>query len=377
MKYKNFGKYILSLCFLAAIGIFCMLKGRNIWLLIRNDLTLPDQIEKRLIDGNGAVAKMLHMRGYYSDLGIYITDDLSIISKSDQTTTDYEYQQMCQFKDFLDQQDIQLLYVNAPVKYLDDSVFQKEFGLDSYSNQNSDKLLSRMKDADIECLDLREEIKQDHMEISQMFYRTDHHWTTRSGFWATRKIAETLNDKFGYHIDMALYDESQYRITEYSQKWLGEQGRKIALSYAGLDDYTFMEPKFSTDLTFYNKDQKQEGDFGILVDKTRLNSDQDVYDAQSLHYTYLPGVTSTAEIQNHKKKSGRVLLLADSYMHVVMPFLSLGVSDLSMCAPRYYRGVRKLIKERKVDTVVILYAQFMIGAHDDPDSANYNQFTFD
>lgn len=377
MKLKYFGKYILSLCFLAAIGIFCLSKGRDIWLLVRNDLKLPDQIEKRLIDGNGAAAKMLNMRGYYSDLGIYITDDLSIISKSEQTTTDYEYQQMCQLKDFLDQQDIQLLYVNAPVKYLDDSVFQKEFGLDNYSNQNADKLLSRMTDAGIACLDLREEIKQDNMEISEMFYRTDHHWTTRSGFWATRKIAETLNDQFGYHINMDLYDESQYHVTEYSQKWLGEQGRKIALSYVGLDDYTFMEPKFSTDLTFYHKDQKQEGDFGILVDRTRLHSEQDVYSAQSLHYTYLPSVTSTGEIQNHKQKNGRVLLLADSYMHVVMPFLSLGVSDLTMCAPRYYRGVRKLIQERKVDTVVILYAQFMIGAHDDPDSANFNQFTFD
>ena len=40
-------------------------------------------------------------------------------------------------------------------------------------------------------------------------------------------------------------------------------------------------------------------------------------------------------------------------------------------------SLRQLIIDNKYDTVLICYAQFMIGAHDNPGSANYKMFTFD
>lgn len=40
-------------------------------------------------------------------------------------------------------------------------------------------------------------------------------------------------------------------------------------------------------------------------------------------------------------------------------------------------SVRDLIESGDYDTVIIAYAQFMIGAHDDETNANYRMFTFD
>lgn len=70
----------------------------------------------------------------------------------------------------------------------------------------------------------------DGLDIYDMFYRTDHHWTTRSGLWATGVLAKTLNEKCGYQIDCSRYNESNYSFTEYKDAWLGEQGRVIAES---------------------------------------------------------------------------------------------------------------------------------------------------
>ena len=39
--------------------------------------------------------------------------------------------------------------------------------------------------------------------------------------------------------------------------------------------------------------------------------------------------------------------------------------------------LRNYILENGYDTVLICYAQFMLGAHDDPNSSNYRMFTFE
>ena len=37
----------------------------------------------------------------------------------------------------------------------------------------------------------------------------------------------------------------------------------------------------------------------------------------------------------------------------------------------------QLIQDNDYDAVVVMYAGFMIGAHDNPSSANYKMFAFD
>ena len=57
--------------------------------------------KKDLINLNGALASKLKMQGFYSNMGMYVTDDNYIVSTSPYTTTDYEYKQTVEFRDFL------------------------------------------------------------------------------------------------------------------------------------------------------------------------------------------------------------------------------------------------------------------------------------
>lgn len=360
--------------------------GQNIRNLEKEDALSVNKIEKEyvaamsnrqnLIDINGGMAKMLKMQGFYSDMEMYITDDLYIVSASPYTTTDYEYEQTIDFKSFLDKNGVNLLYVNEPTKYIDDSLFRNEFGVESYSNRNADTFLNRIRNAGVNTVDLRENMKDEEINVSDMFYRTDHHWTTKAGLWAAKKIAEGLNEYCGYHIDISLYDEDNYTFTQWNECWLGEQGRKVAKSYVGLDDYTEIKPNFITHYTFKPGEEEYDGTFDDFINEERYNLENDVYENGSWHYSY-----GQINCINNDVDYGKVLILGDSYEQVTEPFISLGVHKVDALILRNCDSssfhLRDYILENEYDTVIICYAQFMVGAHDKTSSANYRMFMFE
>lgn len=334
---------------------------------------MPSQQD--LIDLNGSLAKTLKMKNLYSNMGIYITDNLYIVSASPYTTTDYEFEQTVNFKRFLDENHINLLYVNEPTKYDDDSLFRDEFGIESYSNRNTDTFLSRLRSAGVNTIDLRESIKDEGINIFDMFYRTDHHWTTKAALWAAQKIAVGLNTYCGYHIDTSLYHTDNYTFTEWQECWLGEQGRKVANSYVGLDDFTEIKPNFTTSYTFKSKNGNYEGTFDDFIEEDVYNLENNVYENKSWHYSY-----SKINCTNHKIDDGKILILGDSYEQVTEPFISLGIHEVDVLVLRQCDSsfnLRNYILENGYDTVIICYAQFMVGAHDNKSSANYRMFKFE
>lgn len=114
--------------------------------------------------------------------------------------------------------------------------------------------MQRISDAGIAAIDLWEKMQEDGLNVTDVFYRTDHHWTTASGLWAAQKIAEGLNAYCGYSIDLNLYDPKNYTFKTWKNCWLGEQGRKMAATYIGLDNYTEIKPNFPTSYTFITAD---------------------------------------------------------------------------------------------------------------------------
>lgn len=342
---------------------------------LEKDFTNEIWNRREWLDFNGLIAKRLNMRGFYSDYGIYVIDGDYIVSDSPYTTTDYEYNETLDLKQFLDENGIHLLYVNEPTKYTDDSIFRDEFGVETYSNRNADTFLARIRENEIPVVDLRDNIKAEGLNVRELFYRTDHHWTTKAGLWATQIIADGLNKYCGYSIDTSIYDESNYIMTEWKNCWLGEQGRKLAVTYVGLDDYTEIKPDFPTHYTFKASDEDTEGTFDDFIDESLYNTENDIYENKSWHYSY-----SQKNCINNDVEFGKVLILGDSYDQVTQPFLSLGVHEVDSLILRQYDDsfdLRNYIIENGYDTVLICYAQFMVGAHDNSGSANYRMFDFE
>ena len=328
------------------------------------------------VDLNGFIARLIGMQGYYMDMGMYVDDNRQVVTTSPETSTDYEYDQLADFNSFLRENNINLLYVNEPTKYVDDNYFEDQFGVKTYSNQNIDKLLNRLDEASIPYVDLRESIAEEGIEVSSLFYRTDHHWTTKAGLWAVKNIATGMNQMCGYNIDESLFDIDKYDVKEWKKCWLGEYGRKVSVKYVGLDDYWEIKPKFSTDYSFKNADgTTTDGTFDTFINEDIYNTDTDVYESASWHYSY-----SQLNCINNNVSDGKVLMLTDSYDCVTEPFLSLGVHEVDAIILRDQSeenfDLRDYILQNDYDTVLICYAQFMVGAHDDETSANYRMFNF-
>ena len=334
----------------------------------------------QLCELNGGIAKRLGFVDFYKNVNGNLLNNGYVIGVYPQTSTDYEIQQMTELKKFCDEEGINLLYVNEPTKYIDDRVIEQQLGAKSYINTNANLFLSRLDDAGINYIDLSDNIRAEGRDSFSMFYRTDHHWTTESGKWAAKIIAEKLNRDYGYKIHTDIYDDTKYTYTEYKDAWLGEQGRKLSKAYVGLDDFTCIEPKFETNYTVSTVNGTYNGTFSeTMIDKNNYRSDdlETIYACPSWHYSYLRVGMNQSVIKNNMVKKGKVLVLGDSYEQVMVPFLSLGVNEVRTLVLRGYEGsLQEYIKANDIDTVVVAYASFMIGAHDYPSSANYAMFDF-
>ena len=298
------------------------------------------------------------------------------------TTTDYEIQQITEFKSYLDERGIQLLYVNEPTKYIDDQVILEDLGKSTYINDNTDRFLERLNENGISYIDLRDSIMEENLDSFDLFYRTDHHWTTYAGKMAAEVIAEEMNRNYGYRIDLALYDEDRFQYKEYKNAWLGEQGKKLGASFVGLDDFVSILPNYDTSFRVTHGESVMEGSFSdVLVDQERYlpENNEDIYSAPSWHYSYMGhSEISGTKVENNLNTDGKkVLVLGDSYEQITIPFLALGISEVQCLVLRSYGGsLREYIDNHEIDTVVIAYASFMIGAHDDETSANCTMFDF-
>lgn len=326
-----------------------------------------------MFDINGTLAKAMQIKNQHSSSGLYLSKDGYIDTKMPQTSTDYEVEQVIGLRDFLQEHDIDLVYVNKPVKYLEDEKFTNEFGVKSFSNQNADIFLASIREAGVNCIDLRENIKNENIDIRSMFYRTDHHWTTFAGLWASEKIAKHLNETIGYHIDESIYQMDNFEVMTLPNMWIGEQGRKFSKRYVGLEDYSYIFPKKQVALSF--EQGNVESDFMYFIADLAESNMKMPYTSDTMHYSY-----KFIGAHNEQVKAGKVLVVGDSYDNVVVPFLSLGIRDIDFVELRYRNenaDLRKFILDNEFDTVIISYAQFMIGAHDDDSSDNYRMFDFE
>jgi hypothetical protein len=64
-------------------------------------------------------------------------------------------------------------------------------------------------------------MKENGIDKYSLFYKTDHHWTTETGLWATNVIANQLKDNYGIDYDEQKLDIKNYVVEKHSGFFLG------------------------------------------------------------------------------------------------------------------------------------------------------------
>ncbi|MCI6569455.1 MAG: DHHW family protein [Dysosmobacter sp.] len=175
-----------------------------------------------------------------------------------------------------------------------------------------------------------------------IFYRTDHHWTSRGAYYGYAAVMEALGrgdgtlpiTHFGVEtvsgdFNGTLYSQSgvHWMEPDYMQFWVPEEGLTVTSWRSGAPETA------------------------ALYDRTYLDQ-KDKYSA------FLGGNQPLCVIRNEAlPDGGKLLLVRDSYSDSLAPFLSQSFSEVHLLDLRYYRAsVAQYAAENDIDGILVLYS---------------------
>ncbi|MBR1482357.1 MAG: hypothetical protein IJ598_05240 [Ruminococcus sp.] len=208
---------------------------------------------------------------------------------------------------------------------------------DVYFN-NAKRTLS---DNGIGFVDLRESFREAAANGEQLYYRTDHHWTTAGAYLGYTKLCRALGKRPVEQSALNIETYPQFYGTTYSTSgfWLTQPDSVQVWSnpangtniHVTIQDGT--ESKESDSLYFYNH-----------------------LDEDDKYPVFLDGNHAVTTIENKKLDSGTLLVVKDSFSHCLAPFLAENYRKVILVDMRYYKlSVSDLAKSENADRVVVLY----------------------
>ena len=273
--------------------------------------------------------------------------------------TDYASRKLAELRDFCEKKNIQFAYISYPSK-ADSSNYGAVYGIDYRNEELREKFLSKLNEHNISVLDIRKQLEREGLNRREIFYKTDHHWNTRSGLFAARSIINFLHDK-GNSTKPANLNADNFTYTDYNDCWFGETGRKCSFTWVGsLDDFTIIKPKYNTSFDYIVPNEfNKMGDFSLLINESLFEEKIDIY-STSLHYSYMPGANKNTIVKNNTLENGaKILIIKDSFSIVVVPFLSLGCGEINMWDMRgNEESVYEYIQNNDFDIVLVAYTDY-------------------
>ncbi len=213
-----------------------------------------------------------------------------------------------------------------------------------------------LKENGVSFVDLRSEFKEAYRNGAQLYYKTDHHWTTSGAHLAYCNLGDKMgfkaNDKDSYEITSyenfygTTYSSSGYWMTKPDtiEVWQSKslKGSEISVSIA--DGKNSVE---STSMYFL-ENLEDDDKYPVFLDGNHP-------------YTLIENKT-LKESGNNKK----LLIIKDSFAHALTPFLADNYSEIVMIDMRYYKeSVSQLIENEKFTEMLFVYSVDNLGSDTD------------
>ena len=265
---------------------------------------------------------------------------------------------MIALNDFLNEKNIELLYIQAPFK-IDKYNKNLPVGIQDYSNENADSLLNKMASGGVKTLDLRKNIYESDLEYSSLFFKTDHHWKIETAFWAYGQVVDYLNNSYCCSIEDQYTNIDNYRVETYKDWFLGSQGKKTGSLYVGVDDFSLIYPKFETQLSLNipRENLKREGSYFDTVYFMK-NINVKNYFESNPYKVYFDGSKPLIIMKNEMAPSDKkILVVKDSFANPLQSYLALCFQQVNIIDLRSYTKdtLKEYINHYNPDLVLFLY----------------------
>lgn len=187
----------------------------------------------------------------------------------------------------------------------------------------------------VDFTDITEEFML-HKDDTQLYYKTDHHWTSAGAYLAYLQYA---NDHgFEPMTDFDIEEHSGFFGTAYTKSALwNEQPDTIEIW------------QYPVNVTVTINDGAEDKEYDTMFFKEHL-------DEPDKYPVFLDGNHAFERIVNTDSDDKKLLVLKDSYAHSFVPFLVNHYSQIDMVDLRYYfEPVSELVKEQEYDEVLMVY----------------------
>lgn len=213
------------------------------------------------------------------------------------------------------------------------------FAVTEDQNEYLDRFFADIKELGYRPLDVREALSS-CKDDTQLYYRTDHHWTTDGAFLAYKSAAKT----------MKLKDNVSYKRYVVKNDFRGTLASKSGFVNGENDALIIYMP---------NKDKDYKNSVIYYPDtKTKTT---EFYQLENLNtkdaYTVFGGSNHPMyTIKTPVKSEEKLLLVKDSYANSMIPFLAQNFREIVVVDPRYYfEDIEALMKKEEITQVMFLY----------------------
>lgn len=192
--------------------------------------------------------------------------------------------------------------------------------------------------AGIQWIDAAKTLNQHKNE--EIYYRTDHHWTTKGAYYAFQEAAG----------DLGILQEEMtafvpHTVTEAFNGTLSATSGYERSRRENIDIY--LPEKNDTEVVVNYVEEKEKS--ASMYSSEKLE-EKDKYGM------FLNGNHALVDIKTTSGKNRRLLILKDSYANCFVPFLTPYYREIVLVDPRYYYGdLDDLIEEDRITDVLFLY----------------------
>ncbi|MEK4514441.1 DHHW family protein [Paenibacillus sp. FSL H8-0122] len=172
-----------------------------------------------------------------------------------------------------------------------------------------------------------------------LYYKTDHHWTTKGAFLAYREL--------GAPMSFSPMNEADFNIRQVTSQFYGSLYSKSGFRHLQPDSIELYYSKTPGNISVeYAHEQQSADSMYVMGNLTKKDK----------YTVFFNGNHGLLRITTGSAEGRRLLIVKDSYANSLIPFLTLHFSEIDVIDLRYYDGnVRKLMEERQIGDMLILY----------------------
>ena len=178
-----------------------------------------------------------------------------------------------------------------------------------------------------------------------IFYRTDHHWTSLGAYYGYTGLASAL----GY-TPVPLTD---YTPTVRSTEFYGTVFSSSGVRWVKPDTITTYVPDDGITVVSHTYDNA-----GNPVEEQRALYVESFLSVKDKYSMFLGGNQSLGVVTNTNNPDGpKLLIIRDSYADSLVPFLTAHYSEIHLIDPRYYHlSVKDYVAQNGIDQALVLYS---------------------